>query len=357
MVTVNSEPISVAIGDNAVVAITESYSKPVSFTIGTTTSGSGSLGGGSLGGGTGSSTTTTTTTTTVVAAPSKPREMVWMLSTKPSGSITITAGVETSQYLSVLWWDGQVQVVGPGNGVTPLSVSRSIPSTGNWSGSSPKQIYTWSGNRTQSGGLTSLHCQSGGLVAIDVSDCDSMLSLDCSNNSIRSLDLSKTTALQYVYCSGNSLASLNTSSLLSLKELYCHSNLLTSLSLSSNVLLESLQANNNQIGTMSLTGLPNLVNLYFHYNLISFIDLRSSPKLKNVNLIGNFLTSIRATGLQINGTLGTSLSQNMLSAAALNTFYQDLAQAAGGKIDVTGNPGASSDDTSIAIAKGYTVYG
>jgi len=356
MVTVSSETVSVSVSDNSVVAITESYSRPVSFTIGQTTSSPSAPTLGGIGLGTGSSTTNTTNAAAAIGR-DKPREMAWMLSTKSSGSITIAGGVAVNQYLSILWWDGQVQVVGPGNGSTLLSASRAVPATGNWSGASPKEIYVWSGNRIQSGGLTALQCPSGGLVAIDVADCESMLSLDCSNNSLRSLDLSKTGSLQYVYCGSNSISSLNAASLLSLKELYCHSNLLTALSLSSSVQLESLQANNNQISTFSLTGMPKLVNFYFHYNLISFIDLRSSPMLKNVNLIGNFLTSIRATGLVLNGNLGTSLGQNMLSAAALNTFYQDLSPATGGAIYVTGNPGAASDDTSIAVAKGYAVYG
>jgi hypothetical protein len=50
------------------------------------------------------------------------------------------------------------------------------------------------------------------------------------------------------------------------------------------------------------------------------------------------------------------LSGNLLSAAALDQFYTDLA-AGGGDIFVSGNPGTASDSPTIATAKGYTVFG
>lgn len=74
----------------------------------------------------------------------------------------------------------------------------------------------------------------------------------------------------------------------------------------------------------------------------------------------NQLTSVRAIGRSIGGSgsyyVGADLSNNSLNAAALDQFYTDLAANAG-HIKVDGNPGVSSDDPSIATAKGYTVYG
>lgn len=46
-----------------------------------------------------------------------------------------------------------------------------------------------------------------------------------------------------------------------------------------------------------------------------------------------------------------------LSAAALNEIYTNLATVTGQTITVTGNPGTTSDDPTIATAKGWTVTG
>jgi hypothetical protein len=353
IVTLSSDPISVSIAGQSIVSISQSASNPISFTLGSTATSSGSSGSGSSLGGGGS---LGTPTTAAAVASTKPPEMAWMLSTKSSGSVTV-GGLSTSGNLTVLWWDGTVTVTTTQNGVTPVYATRAIPSTGNWSGSSPKPIYVWAGNRSQSGTLTSLLCGSAGLAAIDVADCATLVTLDVSNNALRTLDLSKSTAIQNLYCGGNALAALTVSQLLSLRELHCQSNSLVSLSLAANVLLESLQVNNNRIATLSLTGLSRLGGLYCHNNRLTFLDLRPTPLVVNLNCSGNSLTSVRATGLRFSGNLGAVLSQNLMSAAALNTFYQDLATVQAGSVYISGNPGAAGDDRSIAASKGYVVYG
>jgi len=289
-----------------------------------------------------------------VSPPDKPRGMVCLHSVKSSGSVTIS-GLTTSGYLTIRWWDGVVQIAGPFNGTTPMTASRTIPSTGNWSGASPKTIYAWSGNRSQSGQITSISCVSGGLYAADFTNCESLTSADVSNNSLASLLLDRCPALRLLYCHTNELPELELGSLSLLQELYCHANRLTALKLPLSLL--SVQCNDNLIQTLSLAGLSSLVNLYCHYNQLTTLDLRPSPSLKNFNCLGNRLTSVRATGLALNGVVGGSLGQNLLSGPALDAFYHDLAVAPGGKLYVTGNPGVNSDNPQIATAKGYQVYG
>jgi hypothetical protein len=53
------------------------------------------------------------------------------------------------------------------------------------------------------------------------------------------------------------------------------------------------------------------------------------------------------------------LESNLLSGAALDAFYTSLGvdASAQGIILVNGNPGTTSDNPTIATAKGYTIVG
>ena len=92
------------------------------------------------------------------------------------------------------------------------------------------------------------------------------------------------------------------------------------------------------------------------------VALKEIPAL-NLSAVTNFtntffncqsLSRVRATG--INATV--SFANCSLSAAALNEIYTNLSATGSGKtITVTGNFGTSSDDPSIATAKGWTVTG
>ena len=55
-------------------------------------------------------------------------------------------------------------------------------------------------------------------------------------------------------------------------------------------------------------------------------------------------------------TIGVDVSNNNLTADAIDDFFTSLGAASGSQtIDVSGNPGAATCDTSIATGKGYTV--
>lgn len=136
-------------------------------------------------------------------------------------------------------------------------------------------------------------------------DLDGALTLlSCPNNSLTSLDVSGCTALQYLSCSFNSLTSLDVSGLTSLTSLSCSSNSLTS------------------------------------FRVVGV----------GANVGGWYWSSSYFFG-------GLQVLDNSLSAEALDQFYTDLAQTTSGIIFVTGNPGTTGDDPTIATAKGWTVYG
>jgi hypothetical protein len=115
----------------------------------------------------------------------------------------------------------------------------------------------------------------------------------------------------------------------------------------------------------SLTSIP-LYSLGSCTNISSAfsgcVTLKEIPAL-NLSSVTNFgstflnctsLSRVRATG--INATV--SFANCSLSAAALNEIYTNLSATGSGKtITVTGNYGTSSDNPSIATAKGWTVTG
>lgn len=93
----------------------------------------------------------------------------------------------------------------------------------------------------------------------------------------------------------------------------------------------------------------------------------NSPQLPST------LTEVRCVGVKIAGgsysqwgpyppnvTEGLNVGGQQLSASALNQMYTDLLTKTisyTAAITVTGNPGTTGDDPTIATAKGYTVYG
>lgn len=328
-----SSPIAVTVGSAPVVSQTVSAAGPTQVSAGTS--------GTTLG---------------RPEPPPKPRGMAWLMTTKSSGSVSISA-TTASGFFTVRWWDGSVQIAGPTSASSPVFATKAVPSLGDWSGSSPKEAYIWAGSRTQSGELLSLSLASAGATFLDVTGCESMTSLDCSSNSLASLDLSRSPAIRTLYCQSNAIRVLDTSLLPSLRELYCQANSLNSLNLAANRAIEVLQCNNNQLTGLSLEGLASLARLYCHYNFLTLLDLRPATSLREVNAVGNLLTSVRAAGLRLGGALAGAFSQNRLSAQALNLLYADLAQTTGGSLYVAANPGATGDTPAIATSKGYTVYG
>lgn len=292
--------------------------------------------------------------------PYKPEEYGWLTSILETGSLSFSVKTSTG-YAAVLWWDGSISVYGSGNADAFMSAQKSIPISGNWSRSSPKQVFVWpcvAGAATLSGTLTGLSCPSRKITALSVADCGSLTSLDCSSNLIDYLDIRSTPALQELFCYGNRLGSLDLSDSTALKAVYCQSNYLASLVTTKNTLLETLQCDNNLIQTLALTTNTLLQSLYCQYNKLASINLGANTRLRNLNCSSNLINAlVIPSGVTLSGQFGCNLSYNILDAAALNAFYTSLGAVSSGYLFVSGNPGSAGDNPSIATAKGYTVYG
>ena len=103
----------------------------------------------------------------------------------------------------------------------------------------------------------------------------------------------------------------------------------------------------------------NISGMFYNcYSLQSIPALNASAVTSSANL-GNIFAScpslsrIAATGFKYT----FSVANCKLSAAALNEIYTNLPTVTGQTITVTGNWGTTSDDPSIATAKGWTVTG
>lgn len=96
---------------------------------------------------------------------------------------------------------------------------------------------------------------------------------------------------------------------------------------------------------------------------LSSVVLDNLPACSQVFLVQCHLTSIRCTNIELsygdnhygNPQNGTWLTNNDLSAAALNQFFTDLLPTTTGILLIRGNPGSLTCDTSIATNKGYIV--
>ena len=268
-----------------------------------------------------------------------PPDMARMVSVEGGDFVLVVK--TTTGYAAVRTWDGTVTVMGFGNPVFSIWFYLTAPASGAWSKSAPKEVFVWSctsGNAMQIGDLTTLACANASLTSLDVSGLTALSSLECQNNSLRSLDVSGLTGLTGLYCGSNSLESLDVSGLAALAELDCSSNALASLAVGGCTALTLLGCQTNSLAVLDLSGLAALGYLDCH---------------------GNSLTALRAVDVVLSYGYSSDITGNLLDAAALNQFYTDLGVDLGatGLIDVSGNPGTSGDDPTIATAKGYTIVG
>lgn len=312
-----------------------------------------------VGGGTGG-TRGGTTVNIQNLLPYKPLGYAWMASVLETGSMSLSIKTSTG-YAAVLWWDGSVSVYGSGMASAFMAAQKSVPTSGNWSRSAPKQIYIWPcspGTAIYSGSITGLSCSSRKLTALSVADCGNLTSLDCSTNVLNYVDLRNCDSLQELYCYGNNISSIDLTQLPALVSLYCQNNYLASLSLANNTNLETLQCDHNQLATLDVSNNLFLQSLYCHDNDIYAMNLNANTRLKNLNCSSNrILTFSIGAGTTLSGMFGCNLSYNLLDATVLNAFYTALGQVSSGTLFVSGNPGSTGDTPSIATAKGYTVYG
>ena len=246
-----------------------------------------------------------------------------LVSTKSFGNVSGIAR-STTGYIKVEWWDSTSNVYGTGVAGNNITWSKAAGGAG----SKTLRIYPSDASGNLSGSLTTLFCGSNFLTSLDVSGLTALTNLICSSNSLTSLDVSGLTALTNLTCSSNSLTSLDVSGLTALTNLDCSSNSLTSLNVSGCTALTYLICSNNSLTSLRAVGV-----------------VFDNGKWKNKKK-GKF------TGEQ-------AIEFNQLSAAALNQFYTDLGATTPGTgfLDVSYNPGITTDDPTIATNKGYVVIG
>ncbi len=117
-------------------------------------------------------------------------------------------------------------------------------------------------------------------------------------------------------------------------------------------------------GCYSLQSVPLLntaVGTNFNNMFNGCYSLQSVPRFNTAagtNFVSMFLNCYSLANIDAIGfNVSFSVSNCKLSAAALNKIYTNLATVTGQTITVTGNYGTTSDDPTIATAKGWTVTG
>lgn len=111
-----------------------------------------------------------------------------------------------------------------------------------------------------------------------------------------------------------------------------------------------------KIGTLTLS--PSITTLQEMFLGCNVEEVVFTTSLANVTVVSNFLGgAINIKRLVTPGLKrGIALINAQMSATALNEFFTSLGTAAGAQtITIFGNPGASTCDTTIATAKGFTV--
>ena len=99
--------------------------------------------------------------------------------------------------------------------------------------------------------------------------------------------------------------------------------------------------NNMFSGCVFLNSIPAMV----------FVWATASANITNCGSLGRITAQFKANNVVV------SVLNCNLSATALNEFFTSQSATVGGKITITGNPGAATCDRTIATAKGWTVTG
>jgi hypothetical protein len=202
--------------------------------------------------------------------------------------------------------------------------------------------------------LTGLYCESNPITNLDVSKNTELTSLYCDDNRFTSLDLSKNTELTSLYCNYNQLTSLDLSKNTKLTLLYCFYNQLTGLDVSKNTELTSLYCLNNRLTSLDVSKNTKLMELECEENRLTSLDVSKNTKLATLNCTGNQLASLDVSGCTELSIV--NIKTNQLSTTALNEVFTELpAVTYGSYILITGNPGTSACDKSIATNKGWNV--
>lgn len=106
-------------------------------------------------------------------------------------------------------------------------------------------------------------------------------------------------------------------------------------------------------GTSEVTDAGYFLSETASLRKVPAFNLGKATTITNIFSGAVTLGSMKATGIKET----FSLLNAALTAASLNEIYTNLATVTGKTITVTGNPGTTGDDPTIATAKGWTVIG
>lgn len=183
-----------------------------------------------------------------------------------------------------------------------------------------------------------------------------------STDKITTFDATGLSAMTSITLVFNQITSFDGTGLSSLTSLSIPSNLITSFDATELTSLTTLSLSNNQLTSFDGAGLSSLQSLYLANNQLTSFNGSELSSLQTLRLDNNPLTSLGSLSLPIAETV--YVVNNSLPASELDALYTALGTNPGTLtywsypgIYVAGNPGTSSDDPSIATAKGHTVYG
>lgn len=166
-------------------------------------------------------------------------------------------------------------------------------------------------------------------------------------------------SVTYIDCNGyyfnGGFNSIDVRGLTTLESLTCYMNVLDTLQVTGCAALMELNCDNNVLGALDLTGCSSLGGLSCENCSLSLLNIADCAAMGSLYCPYNSLTELNLAGKP---TLGwVECSFNDLSAPALNSMYTQLPVRThgAGQFYRPGNPGAGSDNPSIATAKNWTV--
>jgi len=152
---------------------------------------------------------------------------------------------------------------------------------------------------------------------------------------LTNIDTSRYPALWFLFLGKNQVTNLDVSKNTELIHLKCSENPLKSLDVSHNLKLISLECSNNQLASLDVSHNAELLQLLCNDNYLTYLDVSKNTKLE-----------------------GLGLERNYLQANALNDIFRMLMVKSDNKrLSIGSNPGTGGCDPSIAIDKGWRVYG
>lgn len=314
------------------------------------------------------------------------QQVVTLTTSRASGTFAISV-VSATGYATALWWDGTTTTHGTGVPSSGITVSKAIPTAGvrtmrvfaSTAGGVPEKALTEFAATTQSitvadfadcSSLTRITLSTMlTLVSTNFSGCTGLTNLTITGGSIPTIDLTGCRISSQVSISGSGIKNIllgeqpllvltiSSTGVESLDVTGCRS------------MVSTYIQTNNSLSSLYCNNLPAVLAMYNTGNpVLAKVDISNNTAQEVLDLgFCSMLTSVRAQNVTLDGgkttKYGPTASCNLFStgmpAAALNQLYTDLGTVTSGLgiINVSGTPGASSDNPAIATAKNYVVIG